>query len=44
MHTIDHPTFASIKQARAYYRIRRAGAGARFAAIYVRARIVTVKR
>jgi hypothetical protein len=44
MNTIDHPTFTSIKQARAYYRIRRAGAGTRFAAMYVRARIVTIKR
>lgn len=44
MRTIDHPTFTSIKQAQAYYRIRRAGAGARFAAMYVRARIVIVKR
>lgn len=44
MRTIDHPTFTSIKQAQAYYRIRRAGAGSRFAAMFVRARIVTVKR
>jgi hypothetical protein len=44
MNTIDHPTFISIKQARAYYRIRRAGAGALFAAVYVRARTVTIKR
>lgn len=44
MHTIDHPTFTSIKQARAYYRIRRAGAGTRFAAVYVRAAFKSITR
>lgn len=44
MNTIDHPVFTSIRQARAYYRIRRAGAGARFAAVYVSAQIINVIR
>lgn len=44
MRVIDHPTFTSIRQARVYYRIRRAGAGTRFAAVYVRAAFKSITR
>lgn len=43
-HIIDHPVFTSIRQAREFYRIRRAGSGPLFAAMDVKALIVTFYR